>query len=145
MSSEESGGKSLLIIATLDTKGEHAAYVRDCVRSLGVKPILMDVGILGEPLIPPDIAKEEVASAAGYDFKGLIRSRDRARCVRAIAGGAAIVANRLLEDGRIHGVFGMGGGTGTTIATRVMRSLPFGLPKVMVSTCLLYTSPSPRD
>ena len=134
MSSEESGGKSLLIVATLDTKGEHAAYVRDCVRSLGVKPVLMDVGILGEPSIPADIAKEEVASAAGYDLKGLIKARDRASCVRAIAEGAVIVANRLLEDGRIHGVLGMGGGTGTTVATRVMRSLPFGLPKVMVST-----------
>ena len=136
MSSAEIGEKSLLVIATLDTKGEHAAYVRDCVRSLGVDPILMDVGILGEPLIPPDIAKEEVASAAGYDLKGLIKSRDRAGCVRAIAEGAAIVANRLLEDGRIHGVFGMGGGTGTSIATRVMRSLPFGLPKAVSYTHL---------
>ena len=28
----------------------------------------------------------------------------------------------------------MGGGTGTAIATHIMRSLPFGLPKVVVST-----------
>lgn len=39
--------QQLLIIATLDTKGREAEYVRDCARERGVSPILMDIGILG--------------------------------------------------------------------------------------------------
>mgnify|MGYP001570073548 CR=1 FL=1 len=35
--------KYLLIIATLDTKGREAAYVKDCVQTLGIHPVLMDV------------------------------------------------------------------------------------------------------
>ena len=50
--------KQLLIITTLDTKGREAAYVKDCVQRLGIHPILMDVGTLGEPLTNPDITQE---------------------------------------------------------------------------------------
>ena len=126
--------KRLLIVATLDTKGDHAAYVRDCVRGLGVDPLLMDVGTLEAPSTPPDIPREEVAAAAGYDIQELIKTKDRAGAVKAVREGGTLLARRLYEEGKIHGVLGMGGGTGTAIATAIMRSLPFGFPKVMVST-----------
>ena len=51
--------KHLLIVATLDTKGREAAYIKGDVQRLGIQPILMDVGILGEPLTPPDINRKE--------------------------------------------------------------------------------------
>ena len=126
--------KTLLIIATLDTKGREAAYVRDCVRKLGVRPLLMDVGTLGDPLFTPDIRRADLAEAAGDDLDLLVKARDRSGAVRTVQAGGTIVARRLLDAGNIQGVFGMGGGTGTAIATHIMRSLPFGLPKVVVST-----------
>ena len=126
--------KTLLIIATLDTKGREAAYVRDCVQKLGVRPLLMDVGTLGDPLLTPDIRRADLAEAASDNLDLFIKARDRSGAVRAVQAGGAIVARRLLDAGKIQGVFGMGGGTGTAIATHIMRSLPFGLPKVVVST-----------
>ena len=125
--------KYLLIIATLDTKGREAAYVKDCVQALGIHPILMDVGTLEEPLTKPDITRGEVVEAAGshlYSIKG----KDRSVAVAEVQKGGAILARRLFEEGKLHGVFGMGGGTGTAIAAHIMRSLPFGLPKVVLST-----------
>jgi len=125
--------KYLLIIATLDTKGREAAYVKDCVQTLGIHPILMDVGTLGEPLTNPDITRGEVVEAAGCHLD-LIKGKDRSVAFAAVQKGGAILARRLFEEGKLHGVFGMGGGTGTAIATHIMRSLPFGLPKVVLST-----------
>ncbi|MGA2314755.1 MAG: Tm-1-like ATP-binding domain-containing protein [Thermodesulfobacteriota bacterium] len=125
--------KYLLIIATLDTKGREAAYVKDCVQTLGIHPILMDVGTLGEPLTNPDITRGEVVEAAGCHLD-LIKEKDRSVAFAAVQKGGAILARRLFEEGKLHGVFGMGGGTGTAIATHIMRSLPFGLPKVVLST-----------
>jgi uncharacterized protein (UPF0261 family) len=125
--------KYLLIIATLDTKGREAAYVKDCVQTLGIHPILMDVGTLGEPLTHPDITRGEVVEAAGCHLD-LIKGKDRSVAFAAVQKGGAILARRLFEEGKLHGVFGMGGGTGTAIATHIMRSLPFGLPKVVLST-----------
>jgi uncharacterized protein (UPF0261 family) len=126
--------KQLLIIATLDTKGREAAYVKDCVQRLGIHPILMDVGTLDEPLTPPDITRVEVVEAAGYGFEDLIKRKNRSLAIKAVQEGGAILARGLLEKGDLHGVFGMGGGTGTAIVTHIMRSLPFGLPKVVLST-----------
>jgi uncharacterized protein (UPF0261 family) len=124
----------LLIIATLDTKGREAAYVKDCTQRLGVHPILMDVGILGEPLVPPDIAKREVVEASGFDLESLINEKNRSLAVKAVQEGGAILAKRLLAQGNLDGVVGLGGGTGTAIVTFIMRGLPFGLPKLVVST-----------
>ena len=123
----------LLVVATLDTKGREAAYVKDCVQTLGIHPILMDVGTLEEPLTNPDITRGEVVEAAGTDLDS-IKGKDRSVAVAAVQKGGAILARRLFKKGKLHGVFGMGGGTGTAIATHIMRSLPFGLPKVVLST-----------
>jgi len=126
--------KYLLIIATLDTKGKEAAYVKECVQSRGFHPVLMDVGTLKEPLIPPDIKREELVAAAGYRWENLVREKSRSSALKAVQEGGAILAKGLFEKGKLHGVFGMGGGTGTAIVTHIMRSLPFGLPKVVLST-----------
>jgi len=126
--------KQLLIIATLDTKGREAAYVKDCVRERGIHPVLMDVGTLGKPLARPDITCEEVVQAAGYQLNDLMKMKDRSVAIRAVQEGGTILAKRLYEEGKLHGLFGMGGGTGTAIVTYIMRSLPFGLPKLVLST-----------
>src|SRR4029077_5627192 len=34
----------------------------------------------------------------------------------------------------VEGILGLGGSAGTAIATAAMRALPFGIPKLMVST-----------
>ncbi len=126
--------KQLLIIATLDTKGRGAAYVKDCVQRLGIHPILMDVGTLRKLLTHPDITRVEVVETAGYRWQHLCKEKDRSLAIKAVQEGGAILARDLLEKGKLDGIFGMGGGTGTTIVTHVMRSLPFGLPKVVLST-----------
>ena len=126
--------KQLLIITTLDTKGREAAYVKDCVKRLGIHPILMDIGTLEKPFIQPDITRAEVVEAGGYRWEHLIKENNRLSAFKAVQEGGAILARHLFEKGKLDGVFGMGGGTGTAIVTYIMRSLPFGLPKVVLST-----------
>jgi uncharacterized protein (UPF0261 family) len=126
--------KHLLIIATLDTKGREAAYIKDCAQKLGIQSILMDAGILGEPETAPDIPRGEVLEAAGHHLEQFIKTKDRSAAIEAIQEGGAIIARCLLEGQKLDGILGIGGGTGTAIATHVMRSLPLGLPKVMLST-----------
>ncbi len=126
--------KRLLIVATLDTKGREAAYIKECAEARGVKALLMDVGTLHPPQISPDITRDELAAAAGLDLNDFLARKDRASAIRTVQTGGAIVAERMVERDEIHGVIGLGGGTGTAIVTFVMRALSFGLPKVVVST-----------
>jgi len=126
--------KQLLIIATLDTKGRETEFVMTCAEAIGVNPIVMDIGILGDPPIIPNISKMDLAAATGVNLHDLIERKDRAKAVQAMEDGGAIVARRLLGENRLDGVIGLGGGTGTAIVSSIMRTLPFGLPKVIVST-----------
>src|SRR5215471_7713276 len=126
--------KTVAILGTLDTKGEEFAYLRTRIESEGLATLVIDSGVLGEPAFAPDISPHEVARAGGYALEDLRATRDRGESIAAMAAGAAVVARRLFEEGRIQGLISLGGSAGTTIGTAAMRSLPAGFPKVMVST-----------
>jgi uncharacterized protein (UPF0261 family) len=124
----------VLLLATLDTKGPEAEFVRDRLRAAGVEVRLVDCGSLGEPLVEPDVTREELFRAAGTTLAAVRAQGERGAAVDAAARGAAALARRLHAEGRLSGVLGLGGSAGTTIGTAAMRALPLGLPKLMVST-----------
>jgi uncharacterized protein (UPF0261 family) len=126
--------KTVGIIAALDTKGEEARLIRDFVVGQGLNALVVDVGVLGEPAVPANISRAEVAAAAGESLGELIQSQDKARAMRAMTAGAAVIAAGLYAEGRIDGLIGLGGSAGTGIATSAMRALPVGVPKLVVST-----------
>jgi uncharacterized protein (UPF0261 family) len=126
--------KTVVLVGTLDTKGDVYAYLRDRLALQGVRALLVDVGTLHPPVIEPDIDRREVAAAAGADIEELRRAGDRGRAVTAMAEGAAVLVRRLHDDGRCDGVLAAGGSGNTAIATSAMRALPVGVPKLMVST-----------
>jgi uncharacterized protein (UPF0261 family) len=123
-----------VLIGTLDTKGDEYAYVRDRLHDLGVATVLVDAGILGPPRVQPDISRDEVAQAAGVVMSTLVDTGDRGVAIDAMARGATEIAKRLLAVGRLDGIIGLGGSGGSTLIGAVMRTLPVGLPKVLVST-----------
>ena len=125
---------TVLLIGTLDTKGEEYAYLRDRLRDAGVDVLLADVGTLEPPGVEPDISREKVAAGTGADLAALAEARDRGAAVTAMADAAAALARQLHADGRIDGVLAAGGSGNTAIATRAMQALPVGVPKLMVST-----------
>jgi uncharacterized protein (UPF0261 family) len=124
----------VLLIGTLDTKGVEIGFVRDRLRQAGIDTLVLDAGVLQPPAFAPDVAREEVFAAAGTTLAAVQRAADRGRAVEAAAHGAARLARDLHAQGRVDGVLGLGGSAGTTIGTAAMRALPFGVPKLMVST-----------
>src|SRR6266851_4870311 len=126
--------KTVVLVGTLDTKGAEYQYMCDRLALAGVKTILVDVGTLDRALAKPDITRQEVAAGAGFDLEALTAERDRGQAVTAMADAAAIVVRRLYDEGRCDGVLAAGGSGNTAIATKAMRALPVGVPKLMVST-----------
>lgn len=125
---------TVLLAGTLDTKGAEYAYARDRIRQRGVGVLVMDLGILGEPAFPPDIPAAAVAAATGADLAALRAAGDRGPAIEAMLQGASVLVPKLHAEGRIDGVLGLGGGGGTAMITAAMRTLPVGVPKLMVST-----------
>ena len=125
---------TVVLLGTLDTKGDEYAFVRDRLREAGVDVLLVDTGVLGEPRVAPDIPREEVARAAGTEHALLVRAADRGEAMDAMGRGAAAVLMRLHAEGRVDGVAAIGGSGNSSIAARAMRELPVGVPKLIVST-----------
>lgn len=124
---------TVALIAALDTKADDAGYIRARLREHGLRVHLIDVGVLDEPLLHADSTREEVADSAGMDLGVLRRRHDRSS--RSTSWVPAPPHSR--GSGRtesIQGVFALGGGAGTTIGSIVMRDLPLGFPKAILST-----------
>src|SRR5262249_2207383 len=76
----------------------------------------------------------EVYRRAGTSVEAIQKAGDRGQAIEAAARGVAQLIVALHAQGKGDGVLGLGGSAGTTIATAAMRALPFGRPKLMVST-----------
>lgn len=125
---------SIVLLGTLDTKGSEYGFLTERIRDLGCEVVLVDVGVLGNPSIVPDISRDDVARAAGVDRDHLVNRNDRGEAIEAMARGATAILHDLFEKGRLHGVLALGGTGGSSLATQAMRALPVGVPKLMVST-----------
>jgi uncharacterized protein (UPF0261 family) len=124
----------VLLIGSLDTKGDEYAFARDLFRGRGVTTHIMDVGVMGEPKFRPDITAGEVAEAGGGSLPALRAKRDRGATMDVMTAGACALTRDMLTKGHFHAVFGMGGGSATALVTAAMRTLPVGIPKMMLST-----------
>jgi uncharacterized protein (UPF0261 family) len=125
---------TVILVGTLDTKGEEYEYLRRRVLEEGVDALLVDTGVLGSPLAEPDISRQQVAEAARADLQELATSEDRGAAVEAMARGVSEVVKELHAQGRLDAVLALGGSGGTAIAAQAMRELPVGVPKLIVST-----------
>jgi uncharacterized protein (UPF0261 family) len=118
---------TVVLVGTLDTKGDEYAYLGDRLLEHGVDVLLVDVGTR-TPRIRPDI---DAAAVAGVDPAGLT---DRGEAIETMARGAERVARTLYAEGRLQAIAALGGSGGTAIATSAMRAIPIGVPKLMIST-----------
>ncbi|MCB9915854.1 MAG: Tm-1-like ATP-binding domain-containing protein [Planctomycetes bacterium] len=126
--------KTIAVLATLDTKGEEAQYLREELEALGGRALLVDVGVVGAPGARADVTREEVAAAGGTPLAKLLEHPTRQTASPVMNAGATKLLLEKVAAGEVHGVLGLGGTQGTSNCTQVMQALPYGLPKVMVST-----------
>jgi uncharacterized protein (UPF0261 family) len=121
--------KAIHIAGTCDTKGEEISYLRDLIVAAGQPVVIVDLGIRA-PSIRPDIQAADVAAC--HPLASAISSTDRGAAVSAM--GTAFAAWCRASADRISGIIAVGGGGGTSIACAGLRELPYGVPKLMVST-----------
>ncbi|MFC5051749.1 Tm-1-like ATP-binding domain-containing protein [Rubritalea spongiae] len=125
---------NIAVVGTLDSKGHEHAFVAEQIKANGHTPILIDLGTGSAPQVTPDFTRFDVAASNNTDLQALIDRQDRGECVVAMSKAAPIFITKLAAEGKIDGIISLGGGGGTALGTSVMRELPIGFPKVMVST-----------
>lgn len=132
---DKSGHRNVIMLGTFDTKGEDFGYLYKCLIDKGLHVIALNTGVFeSETSFPVQYHSEEVARMGGYSLDSLHKQNDRNKALEVMSRGARTIVSQLLKFENIGGVIGMGGGGGTYMALQVMRSLPFGLPKLCIST-----------
>jgi uncharacterized protein (UPF0261 family) len=91
-----------------------------------------------------DITPDDVAHAGGSSFEEILASKERAKNTAIMTKGASLIALDMWKKDNLSGVIGIGGSTGSLMATDVMRALPFGVPKLMISSTAALPGMSTR-
>ncbi|MCP4382463.1 MAG: UPF0261 family protein [Hyphomicrobiales bacterium] len=131
---------TVVLIGTLDTKGPEYGFIRDRLRASGVDVVLVDIGVLKPPTIQPDISSEQVAAAAGTTIADLRFTREgsdtRAEALATMEQGATLIVKTLCDEGRCDAILGAAGSGGATVISGVMRAMPMGMPKLLLTTMM---------
>jgi uncharacterized protein (UPF0261 family) len=127
--------KIILCIGTLDTKGPELQYIKQLIeRKKGYDALVMDIGSLGIAPFAADITAEEVAKAAGSTIQKVRALKEAGPAAKIMTVGAIRIVKDLYRSEKFHGAISIGGGMGSGIASAVMRELPIGMPKFMLSS-----------
>lgn len=129
---------TVCLAGTLDTKGSEYAYVRDRLLDQDVDVLMVDCGVLGDPLFEPDVPSTEVAARAGIDLATFTGTEGagggRVTAITKMSQGLGDLLGELVEQERFDAVLGLGGTGGTDLLSGAFRDLPLGMPKLIVST-----------
>ncbi|MDB5246831.1 MAG: transcriptional regulator [Segetibacter sp.] len=123
------------MLGCFDTKGEEYSFLYKCIKAHGESVITINTGIMETDVdFPIDFDSDSVALEAGHSIMDLMNDKDRGHAVGIMSNGAAKVVAKLIAEKRIKAVIGMGGGAGTYIVLFAMQEIPFGVPKLCLST-----------
>jgi uncharacterized protein (UPF0261 family) len=120
----------IYVIGTADTKGAELQFLRQRIADLGGSPIVIDIGTK-VPTIETDISAREVAGHHPNGADAPLGGNDRGA---AVASMSVAFERFIATRTDVAAVIGIGGGGGTSMITAGMRTLPIGVPKLMVST-----------
>ncbi len=127
--------EAIAIIATCDTKGEEALYLKQRVESYNMRGLVVDSGILGVPVfVEPDATRDDVVEYSGFTIQELVEAGSRGAAVEKMRDCIQAYVKKLHEEGAIQGLIAIGGAEGSVIARAAMDALPLGVPKIAVST-----------
>ena len=123
------GEPIVLVAGTLDTKGQELKYIRDLLKEAGVRTRLVDLSTSGG-VSAAEIPPHQIAAYHRRGPNGVF-SDDRGTSVAAMSEAFEAWITR--QSG-IAGIISAGGSGGTAMVAPAMRTLPVGVPKILIST-----------
>lgn len=124
---------ALWIIGTFDTKSDELLYLAALIRRAGVTAITVDIGTRSNDM-RADIRAPEVAAFHELGADHVLAGNDRGRAVMAMGEALRCMVLDAHARGEILGILGIGGSGGTSMIAPALHVLPYGMPKVLVST-----------
>ena len=125
--------KTIIVVASCDTKYKEAAFMRRLIESEGIHALVVDVATGPGPSYAYDISREETALASGISWKE-VEKRTKSEKISFMKQAASCLVSRLFKENRADGIIAAGGLQNTMMAAEAMKALPIGIPKVIATT-----------
>jgi len=122
------------VVGSFDTKGVELRCLADAVLEHGARPLLVDCGVLGAPSVAVDVGADAIAERAGTSLDELRDDNDRGAAVGVLGRAVAGLLRELHDKDEVHGLVAAGGSNNATLFALAAEGLPFGVPKLLVST-----------
>jgi uncharacterized protein (UPF0261 family) len=149
MDREKRVTRTIAIVATLDTRGEEVEFLRDIIEGRGHRVVAVDVGVMGIPHGKAEFTRDQVAEAGGRTLHDLVRAAeagaDRKEATDVMIAGARRIITDLCSSERLGGILSLGGSTAAATGASIMKGLPIGLPKLLVTTFLALAPVGDED
>ncbi|PSO14940.1 ABC transporter permease [Bradyrhizobium sp. MOS003] len=129
VAAQTAGPPVVLVVGTLDTKGLELRFIRDIIAEGGLHTRLVDVSTSGKHS-SCDVSAQEIALNHGRGGSAVF-GPDRGAAVTAMADA---FASWLRRQGNVAGVISAGGSGAASLVAPGMRTLPIGVPKLIVSS-----------
>ncbi|KAG5939588.1 hypothetical protein E4U53_007765 [Claviceps sorghi] len=125
---------AVAVVGTCDTKLEELAFLcRQIATAPGnIKTYLIDVGRHATSSLEIHVHAADMLSSYRPELD--ITTLSRGDFIDKMGDCAAQAVSDMYRQGQIDGIISAGGSAGTALASRIMRNLPIGLPKLIVST-----------
>jgi uncharacterized protein (UPF0261 family) len=124
--------KNIVVLGTLDTKGEQILFLKERIAKRGHQAIVVDLSMGGEPLFQADITPEEIARTAGKSIEEIMASKDRSMVTQVMEAGAIKKIGELYSDQKVDGIIAVGGASMALMGAHIMEGFSFGMPKIIV-------------
>jgi len=130
---------TIAIVGMLDEREAGLTLIKDHIEQKGLKTLLIDISIgtgAIDSALKADITCDEVALAGGTTIEAVRKmlAKERDKATSTVAEGLGKKLLDLHGTGDLKGVIAVGGMTGTFITLTAMKKLPFGLPKLLISS-----------
>jgi uncharacterized protein (UPF0261 family) len=130
---------AIAVVGMLDEREEGLQLIKNHIEKRGHRPVLMDISIgtgAIESSLKPDIDCHALANSGGTTIEKvremLVKERDKATAM--MADGLGKILQEYHHAGELQGIIAVGGMTGTFISLSAMKLLPFGVPKLLISS-----------
>jgi len=125
---------AIAIIATLDTKGDQVEYLKGLIEGEGHNTVVIDAGVLGKPSFQPTVSRNQVAQAAGKNLEDIVKLNYEFHALAEMTEGVCKIVKEMCSNNKLNGLLAVGGSMGTSLALKVMKAVPIGIPKLIIST-----------
>lgn len=125
---------TVLLVSSVDTREKEILFLKELIQGQGCRVLVMDISMGSYREGVADYSCLDVARAAGISFQEIAESKDTNKNMEHVLRGSIVIAKDLYEKGLIDGMAGFGGVSNTTVISLLMKELPFGFPKLILTT-----------